>query len=196
MQEHYFFEAHKEWDLARRKAFWSRILADVQGKDIGLLDFADIAHRLHLDNAVYQGTQTIPLDKIVGSEDRYHDFTRAFLPLNQELRERWSNIATLYLDPMSSGVPPIEVYKVGDSYFVKDGNHRVSVARQLAFEDIEAYVWEFTPPAGFGEPDADLKTLLCEAEHREFLAKTWLDELRPDHNLVLTQPCGYLDLLR
>lgn len=64
MQEHYLVEAHKEWDHARRKAFWSGVLNGLRGKRLTLLNFADISHRLHLENALYRGLQTVPLDRI------------------------------------------------------------------------------------------------------------------------------------
>ncbi len=195
MEQHYRSEALKEWDQARRKAFWSQMLAGLQRKNIGLLDFHDLSRRLHLENTVYKGVQTIPVDQIAGSEDRYEDFTRAFLPLNEDLRARWSNVATAYLDPTSSGVPPIEVYKVGQVYFVKDGNHRVSVAHQLGIEQIEAYVWEFNMPGGLST-DTNYHTLLLEAERQDFLTQTRLDDLRPDHGIRLTKPGGYIDMLR
>lgn len=107
------------------------------------------------------------------------------------MKERWSNIATLYLDASSCGVPPIEVYQVGDAYFVRDGNHRVSVANQLNLIDIEAYVWEYPEPAvGLAEVK-DIDLALLETEREAFLAQTQIDRLRPNHNIRLTVPGGY-----
>lgn len=196
MQDHYRIEALKVWDQTRRKAFWSHLFASLQGKKTHLLDFNAISHRLHLQNAMYRGLQAIPLTKIIGSEDRYEDFTETFLPLNPKLKNRWQHVAAVFLDPMSGGVTPIEVYKLGEAYFVKDGNHRVSVARQLDAGQIEAYVWEFIGPWDQINPDTDLNHLLLEIERSEFFIQTRLDQSRPDHTIRLTSPGGYLDLLR
>ncbi len=192
----YMDQARQEWNQARRKAFWSQLLANLDEQGSGLLDFNDISHRLNLKTAVYRGVQNIPLDKIVGSVGRYQDFTRAFLPVVEDMSSRWQRVAALYLDPTSGGVPPIEVYKVGDAYFVKDGNHRVSVARQLNMEDIEAYVWEYPQPVAGIAPDTDIDTLLIEAERRDFMEQTHLDDLRPGNGIRLTAPGGYTELLR
>ncbi len=197
MAEVYSQEARHKFEQASRKAFWNRFLTRLQGRrPPELLDFNEVSQHLGLRTAIYRGVQTIPLDKIVGSVGRYRDFTGAFLPVSADMRERWQRVAVLYLDPTSGGVPPIEVYKVGDAYFVKDGNHRVSVANQLNMGAIEAYVWEFPAPVPGVDPEADIDTLLLEAERKEFLERTQLDRLRPGHDIRLTAPGGYLDMLQ
>jgi hypothetical protein len=198
---HYYdSQARSEWARARRKARWLKVLDNLGGDSTeGLLDFRMVAQRLNLKHAIYRGLHNIPLDQIVGSVGRYQDFNRAFLPAADSIRDRWQRIATLYLDPTSPGVPPIELYKVGTSYFVKDGNHRVSVARQLEMADIEAYVWEHPQPvSGLGREggaEYDVDALLLEAERREFLDRTHLDTLRPGNDIRLTAPGGYPALL-
>lgn len=189
--DHYKSEARHEWKRARRKARWDKMTKKRPGEPTHLHDFNDIAQRLNLRHAVYLGVQNVPLEAIVGSVGRYKDFTTAFLPGDDGLKARWENIAAIYLDPTSGGVPPVDLVKVGSSYFVKDGNHRVSVARQLKLIDIEAYVWEHRAPVADVEPDADIDTLLLEAERREFLQHTGLDTLRPGHTITLTAPGGY-----
>ncbi len=191
----YLRQAREEFDRAHSKAFWDQFLGGLQGRGGQLLDFNDIAQHLSLKTAIYRGVQVIPIEKIVGSVGRYKDFTGAFLPVNEDMRERWQRVAMLYLDPVSSGAPPIEVYKVGDAYFVKDGNHRVSVASQMGLDTIEAYVWEYPQPVEGLEPDADIDRLLLENERREFLEHTRLDALRPGHGIQVTEPGGYLELL-
>lgn len=122
---------------------------------------------------------------------RYQDFTRAFSPRKDHLQDRWWLIDRLVT---TSGLPPIELYKVGQIYFVRDGNHRVSVARQRNMSTIEAYVCEFETHAPL-EPDTDIDALLREAAHAAFLERTNLDHLCPDLRIKLTQPDGYQDLL-
>lgn len=190
----YISEARGEWESARRKARMAQFHFSVPGVQLGLHDFNDISAHLGLHHAIYRGVQLIPLDQIVGSVGRYQDFTGAFLPVDEGMRHRWERVAAVYLDPTSGGVPPIELYKVGTSYFVKDGNHRVSVARQLDLEDIEAYVWEYQITDS-PEEDADIDTILLEYERREFLEQTKLDELRPRHNILITAPGGYRRML-
>jgi hypothetical protein len=131
--------AREYWNQARRKAFWqgfSRALG-ISRQPTELLAFEDVQQKLRLAQNTYRGLQVVPLDKIVGSVGRYHDFTRTFLPLVESDGPRWQRVAELQ---METGLPPIELYNVGDAYFVKDGI-TVSVARQFGATTIEAYVW-------------------------------------------------------
>lgn len=188
-------DAGYEWNKARRKVFWTRLLNTFSSTPDRLLNFEEIANRLQLRNAVYRGSQIIELDKITGSVGRYQDFTRTFLPYSAGMENRWVGVAAAYLNETGVGVPPIEVFKVGDTYFVKDGNHRVSVCRQLDIPDIEAFVWEYPPPVDGIDPDSDIDTLLLAGERQHFFDDTNLDTLRPNNNIELTVPGGYSDLL-
>ncbi|HLA45210.1 MAG TPA: hypothetical protein VJZ27_17315, partial [Aggregatilineales bacterium] len=188
-------EARTEWNEARRKAFLSRLSSYVTRRDVRLRDFEDISRQLKLRNPRYKGVEEIPLDKIVGSVGRYNDFVSHFLPVTPQMEERWQRIARLYLDPASGGVPPIEVYRVGDSYFVKDGNHRVSVCKQLNTATIDAVVWEYPVPVSGSSDHLDIDTLLIEAEKLDFFSFTQLDESNPDHEIAVTLPGGYRELL-
>src|SRR5258706_1195194 len=160
MSTQYRLEAQAQWQQARRKAFWTRVLGHLRGDCACLLDFNEVSQRLRLMNTSYRGVENIPLDKIVGSVGRYQDFMGAFLPLTDAMGPRWQTIAEMHLDPTSRGLPPIEVFKVSQWYFVKDGNHRVSVEEQLGATHVEAYVWEFTDALPDITPDADIDTLL------------------------------------
>src|SRR5690606_11426800 len=92
------------------------------------------------------------------------------------------------------GVPPIELYQVGDAYFVKDGNHRVSVARQLGAKTINAYVTPVHTRVPLG-PDVDVDELTLATDYAAFLEETGIDRLRPDADLRLTAPLRYVSLL-
>ncbi|MBN2303601.1 MAG: acetylxylan esterase [Anaerolineae bacterium] len=183
----------EQWNQARRRAFYQRLWRGLglTRQPVDLLAFDEVQTKLRLNQNAYRGLQQVPLAQIVGSVGRYHDFTRSFLPLVENDKYRWQRIAQLQTQ---TGLPPIELYKVGEAYFVKDGNHRVSVARQYGAKTIEAYVWEYETPVGGMSADPDLDELIVKAEYRQFLDTTRLDVLRPEQRIVLTEPGRYPDL--
>lgn len=173
-------------------AFWQAAWSLLTGKSIDLLRFEEVKQRLRLRNERYLGLREIPVEKIVGSVGRYRDFTRTFLPRTNAVRSRWQRLDALARGP--EGFPPIEVYKIGDAYFVSDGNHRVSVARQLGMKTIEAYVTELPTAIPFDEhttPD----DLIIKEGYADFLQQTRLDILRPGSQVILTEPARYQQLL-
>ncbi|MBZ0308060.1 MAG: universal stress protein, partial [Anaerolineae bacterium] len=131
-------QAEVDFQRARTRAFWSDLIDRLRGKNVDLLNFDEVKQKLRLRDDRHLGLQDIPLNKIVGSVGRHNDFNRRFLPRKSISKERWKAVDALALG--LTGFPPIEVYKVGDAYFVVDGNHRVSVARANNMETIEAYV--------------------------------------------------------
>jgi hypothetical protein len=135
----------------------------------------------------------VPLDRIAGTVGRYHDFTRAFLPKREEMRQRWGRV---YAQAISlEGLPPIELYKVCDVYFVRDGNHRVSVARRLKAKTIQAEVIEL-PTSICLKPDMSPGELDATTVYAEFLDKTHLQRTRPRLiSLMLSEPSRFDDLL-
>ena len=182
----------REWKQARRTAFVQEALGVLMQRPAALLSFDHVHERLHLRNVHYLDLQDVPIDQIVGSVGRYGDFTRAFFPRGDHLRGRWENIQRLV--DTGRSLPPVELYKVGQVYFVRDGNHRVSVARHRGFSSIEALVWEYDAPIPL-EPDCDIDELLCDAAREAFVERTGLDRLCPDLHIELTQPDGYDALL-
>jgi hypothetical protein len=179
--------AHELWNQARRKALWQRMsyTLGLTKRPVNLLSFDDVQAKLRLHQNAYRGLQEVPLYQIVGSVGRYHDFTRTFLPLVESDGARWRRVAELQSE---AGLPPIELYRVGDAYFVKDGNHRVSVARQLGAQAIEAYVWEYESSVGGVTSDTQVDDLIVKAEYRAFLDRTRLDIRRPEAHIMLTEP--------
>ena len=192
MREAYATSESREWKQARRSAFVQEVLAAFTQRPTGLMSFDDVQKKLQLDNVHYLDLQDVPLDLIVGSVGRYTDFTRAFFPRQDHLRQRWLRIDELVSS--GRGLPPIELYKAGQVYFVRDGNHRVSVARQRGLSIIEAYVWEYETEFPL-DPECDIDDLLCTTAHTAFLERTQVDRLCPDVQIRLTQPGGYEDLL-
>jgi len=188
-----FMDGVNKFQNARMKAFWEEMLALMRGKPAELMSFEEIRTRLRLSEESYRGLQEIEVAKIVGSVGRYRDFTASFLPKSGKMQERWSRV---YAQAHSMvGLPPIEVYKVGDVYFVRDGNHRVSVARQLNIEAIEAHVTELNTPVSL-HPNMSSTELNEAAAYATFLSEAGLKTVRPHHQLLeLSEVSRYSELL-
>jgi hypothetical protein len=147
-------DAESDFLRARRHQVLSSLAARLRN------DRDDVAQTMSFDEVVealgrraehYVGTRVIPLDAIVGSVDKVRDFDRRFRPTSARSRERWERLARA--SRTGEVIPPIEVYQVGDYYFVRDGHHRVSVARSLRLQVIEARVTAvetFLAPVGIG----------------------------------------------
>lgn len=183
--------ARQRFDRARTRAFVSDLLGILSGRREGLVPFEEVRQRLRLRNRAYQGLQDVPLDRIVGSLGRYQDFTREFLPRNSGVRQRWMNV--LRWAESTVGLPPVELYKVGEAYFVKDGNHRVSVARAMGAPTIQAYVWEYETRVPITAA-LDVDELIRKQESLHFLERTGIDRLCPDAQIDVTVPGGYREL--
>ncbi len=168
--------ARDDFDRARRKAFLSEVAAFLGRRPNDLLSFEQVQQALPMHSQIYRGIQQVPVAAINGSVDRYQDFDRNFLPTQTHTRPRWEAIdrATLALESL----PPIQLYKVSDLYFVKDGNHRVSVARERGQETIDAEVIECPTNVPISA-DTDTAGLLHLTEYARFLEQTGLDKARP-----------------
>lgn len=192
-----YIRSESEFGRAKLRGFLEIILGLIRGHAMHLLSFDEVVEKLRLKQSIYRGLQEIPLDQIVGSTGRYEDFTRHFLPRTGSSRdkERWRNIYTLAVT--GKGFPPIDVYKIDQVYFVKDGNHRVSVARDLGWKTIQGHVTELPSPISL-EADVEPDELLLKSECAYFLEKTQLDKTRPDSTQYLdfTEPGGYQRLLK
>ncbi|MBZ0295097.1 MAG: hypothetical protein K8L99_21210 [Anaerolineae bacterium] len=188
-----YLQGMQAFQTARTKAFWYDVINLLRGKPAELLSFDDIKTRLRLREESYRGLQNVPVDRIIGSVGRYRDFTTNFLPKNPQMQERWSRV---YAHTSGlQGLPPVELYKVDDVYFVRDGNHRVSVARQLGHKTIEAHVTEL-PTSIDLEPGMSVDELDAASAYAAFLDETNLRQTRPHHQSIkLSEPSRYTDLL-
>ncbi len=190
-----FQAAVQNFRQARQQAALQQVLARVTRKSNDLLSYEKVEKELRLSARSDRGLQTIPVASIVGSVGRYTDFTRTFLPRNPDDVTRWARVRTAYTEYTGgTGLPPIDVYQVGDVYFVLDGNHRVSVARQQGITFIEANVIQVQCPVPL-TPNIRPDDLIVKAEYANFLAETCLHERRPGIDLSLTVP-GQYDKLR
>jgi hypothetical protein len=169
------------------------LLAEVSGRSDDLLSFEEVRQQLHLSAPAAGATvQEISLVKVVGSVGRYRDFTRAFLPRAQVDPERWTRIERLQ---GRGSLPPIDVFQVGEVYFVRDGNHRVSVARARKQETIQARVVEIPIRVPLG-PDTSPDDLILKSGYAEFLERTSLDQHNAGQCIELTRPGAYRSLLQ
>jgi hypothetical protein len=176
---------------ARRQAQLEQVMARLTGASTELLNYEDVRQKLKGSRITSRGLQDIPIDAIIGSVGRYTDFTRSFLPRQDEDQTRWARVERAMSNLV--GLPPVEVYQIGKVYFVMDGNHRVSVAKQLGATHIEAYVTECHTKVPLS-PDVQPQDLIVKAEYAEFLERTHLDELRPDVDLSMSLPGKYREL--
>jgi len=170
----------------------NRAWGTLSGQRTTLLSYDDIKEKLHVGGPIYRGIKTVRVDQIAGSLNRYHEFDRVFLPASDSLADRWQRVNRAFYEEVS--LPPVVLYKVGEVYFVVDGHHRVSVAREQGQLEIEAEVRECATRVNI---TADIKPedleILEDKVH--FLERTTLDSLRPDANLELTIPDGFERML-
>ena len=171
-----FLSALEDFRRARRRAAMEEILSRLTGKSTDLLPYEQVSQMLRVTKSEPRGLQEIPLDAIVGSVARYTDFTRSFLPRHDATQERWARVEMAASDPR--GLPPIDVYQIGQVYFVADGNHRVSVARRLGANTILAHVTQVHTKVTL-TPDVSPDDLILKAEYADFLESTRLDQVRP-----------------
>ena len=166
----------------------NRVWGTLSRQRATLLSYDDIKEKLHIGGPIYRGIKTVRVDQIAGSLNRYHEFDRVFLPASDTLAERWQRVNRAFYQEIS--LPPVVLYKVGQVYFVVDGHHRVSVAREQGQIEIDAEVRECATRVNITaniQPE-DLEIL---EDKVHFLERTALDDLRPDANIKLTIPDGF-----
>lgn len=181
-----------DFQAAQQRAAVQEVLARITGRSTQLLSYEEVAEKLKLRVRTERGLHDIPLDAIVGSVGRYTDFTRTFLPRRVNDQQRWAGVKAAM--ERSEGLPPIEVYKVGEVYFVVDGNHRVSIARREGFKTIQAHVIEFQTDVKL-TPDVQPDDLIAKAEYADFLEATRINRSRPNVDLSVTSCCQYDKLM-
>jgi len=181
-------QARADFQRARFKAFINRVLGALSGQPTTLLSYDEIKEKLRIGRPLYRGVQTVRVDQIAGSLNRYHEFDRVFLPASDKLAQRWQSVNRAFYEEIS--LPPVVLYKVGQVYFVVDGHHRVSVAREQGQIYIEAEVRECATRVNL-TADIRLEDLEILGTKVKFLERTSLDRLRPDANIKVTIPDGF-----
>ena len=186
-------QSDRDFSRARRRAFLRKVGAYLRG-DPGsnqLLSFDEVKGALGTVSQVYLGMREVPVSQIVGSVGRHRDFDRAFLPSKPDLGTRWRRIDEI----MDRGeeLPPVSLYKIGDVYFVQDGNHRVSVARQRGVEMLDAEVVELRSRVPLGSA-LTARDLLHKLEHRHLLERLPFDRVLPEIRVQFSDVSDYRKL--
>jgi hypothetical protein len=181
-----------DYNRARFRAFLNKVRAVVSGQPTNLLSYDEIKEKLRIGGPIYRGMHTVRIDQIAGSLNRYHQFDRAFLPVQDNTEERWKSVDRAFYEDIS--LPPVVLYKVGQVYFVVDGHHRVSVARQQGQVFIEAEVRECATKVDI-TPNIKPEDLEILGTKVQFLERTNLDHLLPGVDIALTIPDGFVRML-
>lgn len=174
-------------DIAFSKALSKGFMEELQRlllkRSQRLLPFDEVKEKLELWYVEDLGLRSVAIDSIIGSQGRYRNFTRHFMPLEESLRARWKKVD----DAVSAGkdLPPVELYKVCDTYFVKDGHHRISVAKAKKKHSIEARVYGYNCDVSLDDK-TDMEELAILESYQQFLKETGLIKSRnPDLHLTV-----------
>jgi hypothetical protein len=186
-------DAQHDFLRARRQATLARLAARLRGEpdDVGvILPYEEVIAALGFKSERSLGLRVVPLHSIVGTIDRARDFDRGFRPTSRRVRSRWEQIAAAMR--RGESMPPVDLVKVGELYFVRDGHHRVSVARALGMSDIDAYVTEVVTRV---DPDTAMKLtdLPLKSHERVFFERVPLPE-DARSEIVLSDPWDFAQL--
>jgi len=184
-------QASTDFSRARGRAILSQIQNFLNTDRDKLLSFNVVKDILKPKNEVYRGSQVVPINLIAGSEGRYHDFNKYFLPKKEHLRHRWQRVDEAHIRDII--LPPIQLYEIGGAYFVRDGNHRVSVAKTQGVEFIDAEVISLTTEININPSMTtdELREALVEYEKNIFYEKTAFGELTNCKDLNFSAPGRY-----
>lgn len=165
-------QTDEDFNKAHNKALFNEIQHFLNPDEATLISFSDIKKLLKPKNEVYKGMTVVPINLIVGSEGRYHDFDNRFFPKSMHLKSRWEHIDMAHIQDIN--LPPISLYELGGVYFVRDGNHRVSVARSKGIEFIDAEVVSLKSEVHLkpGDNLAKMTRQVIQYEKRVFYTET------------------------
>ena len=184
-------DAQKEFDRARNQAIWQQALGFLQRKNYNLIDYDEVRKRLAKTVNALPVQKDIPIDAIVGSVSRNNDFTRTFLPKMDYDKNRWVNVRLA--NESMEGVPPIDVYQIGEVYFVLDGHHRISVMKSYGAQYINANVRIINTEVPLKPTDSP-DEIIVKTEKQAFLDQTNIEKLIPEANLEMYLPGEYPEL--
>ncbi len=187
-------EAIEDFARAKRKAKFQGLLSALTWKNNELMSLYQVTSIIKPKSETYLGMRTIPVDRIIGSEGRYHDFSSAFYPKREQLKSRWVSVDSAVINDVV--LPPISVYSLGGYYFVRDGNHRVSVAKAQGVEFIDAEVVELDTeiPLEPGITMKELRSKVVDYERNTFIAQ-YKPSYLPMGDIVFTTPGSYPEMV-
>ncbi len=187
-------DVNDDFSRAKNKARMQGVLSALTWKENQLMSFYEVTSLIKPKSETYLGMRTIPVNRIIGSEGRYHDFSPAFFPKREALRSRWTSIDSAMISDVI--LPPISVYSLGGYYFVRDGNHRVSVAVSKGVEFIDAEVVELDSEVPL-RPDMTMHELRAEVVSYE--RNTFIEQYKPSYlpmgDIVFTTPGAYPEMV-
>ena len=184
-------QTDEDFNKARNKALINEIQHLLNPEEATLISFTDIKKMLRPKNEVYKGMQVVPIKLIVGSEARYKDFDNHFFPKSNFLKARWERVDSAVLQSIT--LPPISLYEAGGLFFVRDGNHRVSVAKMKGQEYIDAEVVSLQSEIKL-KPSTSKKNILKQVlnyEKRVFYSETNFGDITDYWCLDFTTPGQY-----
>lgn len=184
-------ETDDDFLKARHKALFNEVQHFLNPDEATLISLSDIKKLLKPENEFYKGMQTIPVKLIVGSEGRYNDFDNRFFPKSMHLKTRWEHIDMVHINDIP--LPPISLYELGGLYFVRDGNHRVSVAKSKGIEFIDAEVVSLQSEIKL-HPGDSLKKMTRQVinyEKRVFYSETGFGDVTDFWSLDFSVPGQY-----
>ncbi|MDA3957914.1 transcriptional regulator [Oceanispirochaeta sp.] len=189
-------QASSDFNKAKSKAIFNTVMNILRPERRQLLSFYDVKSLIKTSSESYKGMQAVKIEDIAGSEGRYSDFNKAFLPKKEHLRKRWESIDKAYMGDVN--LPSIMLYKIGSIYFVRDGNHRVSVAKAQGMFSIDAEVTELTTEVKLNSTMdmMDLKQSVIDYERNLILKQTDLDGIIEEGNIFFTAPGRYEEMLQ
>ncbi len=195
MSDWYENLATEDFSRARTREFLSRIGVLLSPSRDRLLSLDEVKAILKPGGETYAGLQSVPLKLIVGSEGRYRDFNRHFLPRHDYLKSRWVRIDMAHYTDVP--LPPVRLYEIGGVYFVRDGNHRVSVAKLRGQLCLDAEVSSLDAEVRLrpGMTIEELKREVIEYEKREFYEKTGFGIHTGNLDLSFSTPGRYEEIL-
>jgi hypothetical protein len=187
--------AEEDFARARTRELLARIAGLLDPARDRLLSLEDVVAILKPSSEVYVGMKAVPVDHIVGSEGRYRDFNRHFLPRREHLRSRWVRVDMAHYQEVT--LPAVRLYEIGGLYFVRDGNHRVSVAYLRGQQSIDAEVISLDASIELkpGMTLEELKKEVLAYEKRSFYERLDYGRLTGDENLDFTSPGRYDEIL-
>jgi len=188
--------AAEDFHRARNQELFGRVLSLLKNEKDSLLSLQEVKALVRPTSETYRGMRTVLVDKIVGSEGRYRDFNRHFLPRHSRLKGRWVRVDEAHHQQVI--LPPVTLYEIGGLYFVRDGNHRVSVARLQNVEFIDAEVISLGSRLTLepGLTEVQLRKAVINLEKEEFFKQTRLDQLRPGVSMEFSATGRYDEILR